>query len=99
MQSWRTDKRKTSERGYGWRWQQARLRYLQAHPLCALCLSQGIVAEAEVVDHVTPHRGEQELFWNEANWQALCKHHHDADKQAEDNGRVINTIGMDGWPT
>lgn len=24
------------------------------------------------VDHVIPHRGNERLFWNEQNWQALC---------------------------
>lgn len=27
---------------------------------------------ARVVDHITPHRGDVALFWDESNWQALC---------------------------
>ena len=54
---------------------------------------------AKVVDHVIAHHGNQELFWDESTWQALCKHHHDSDKQAsEKSGRVVQTIGEDGWP-
>jgi len=34
-----------------------------------------------VVDHIVPHRGDQELFRDPANWQALCKLCHDIDKQ------------------
>jgi 5-methylcytosine-specific restriction protein A len=30
-----------------------------------------------VVDHIIPHRGDQYLFWDQENWQALCKDCHD----------------------
>jgi 5-methylcytosine-specific restriction protein A len=36
-----------------------------------------------IVDHKVPHRGDQKLFWDESNWQAMCKPHHDAKTQAE----------------
>ena len=39
---------------------------------------------ATVVDHIEPHRGDQVLFWNKANWQSLCGTHHSADKQREE---------------
>ena len=97
--SWRNDRRKTSERGYGWRWQQNRALFLQRHPLCCMCEHKGIVTPATVVDHIIPHRGDEELFWNEGNWQPLCKEHHDRDKQTlETTGKVIHTIGPDGYP-
>jgi 5-methylcytosine-specific restriction protein A len=32
---------------------------------------------AEVVDHIKPHKGDMTLFWDENNWQSLCKMHHD----------------------
>jgi 5-methylcytosine-specific restriction protein A len=32
---------------------------------------------AVVVDHITPHRRNKELFWDKTNWQALCKRCHD----------------------
>lgn len=34
-----------------------------------------------VVDHIRPHRGDPVLFWDENNWQALCKFCHDSRKQ------------------
>lgn len=61
-----------TERGYGARWQRAREAYLAAHPLCASCKRHGRVTPARVVDHVVPHRGDPQLFWDESNWQALC---------------------------
>nr|WP_245581848.1 hypothetical protein [Phyllobacterium phragmitis] len=33
-----------------------------------------------VCDHVTPHRGDEELFWS-GPFQTLCKPCHDRDKQ------------------
>jgi 5-methylcytosine-specific restriction endonuclease McrA len=42
---------------------------------------------ATVVDHIKPHRGDQNLFWEETNWQTLCQRHHDRDKQREERGR------------
>ncbi len=42
------------------------------------------MVKANVVDHITPHRGDKKLFWDENNWQALCKHHHDKKTMTED---------------
>jgi 5-methylcytosine-specific restriction enzyme A len=72
-----------ARRGYDARWRRARRSYLVLHPLCMRCLVQGRVAAATVVDHVVPHRGNAALFWDEANWTALCKPCHDA-KTARD---------------
>ena len=66
-----------AERGYDAKWRRARKLFLQRHPLCANCLSQGIVTPATVVDHIVPHRGDHRLFWDEQDWQPLCKACHD----------------------
>ena len=60
------------QRGYGTRWRKARSLFLAEHPLCEMCLLSGTTTPATVVDHIQPHRGDQGLFWNEANWQSLC---------------------------
>ena len=39
---------------------------------------KGRVVAATVVDHVVPHRGDPELFWDETNWPPACKPCHDA---------------------
>src|SRR5262245_24722801 len=70
----------TSQRGYGWKWQQARLRYLRAHPACTCG------QPSTVIDHVTPHKGDKSLFWDEANWRGLCKPCHDRKTATEDGG-------------
>lgn len=83
--SWRSGMTST-QRGYGYRWQKAREQYLLDNPLCVYCARHGRTAAASVVDHVVPHRGDQDLFWDQGNWQALCKPCHDSVKQAEEAG-------------
>lgn len=82
--SWRTDKQSSTQRGYGYKWQQAREGYLAKHPLCVYCEREGHVVVATVVDHKTPHRGDMTLFWDRNNWQSLCATHHNRDKQREE---------------
>lgn len=82
--SWRTSDQTSAQRGYGYRWQKARAAFLRDHPLCCMCQAEGVVAVATVVDHKTPHRGDQKLFWDRTNWQSLCAKHHSSDKQREE---------------
>ncbi|MCE5979070.1 HNH endonuclease [Pseudomonas sp. JR33AA] len=81
--SWRSGMT-SSQRGYDYRWQKAREQYLRDNPLCVYCARQGRTAAASVVDHIVAHRGDKDLFWNQANWQSLCKPCHDSVKQAEE---------------
>ena len=67
-----------ARRGYGPRWRRARADYLARHPLCVQCRAAGHIEPSTTVDHTVPHRGDQTLFWDEANWAALCKRCHDA---------------------
>ena len=64
-------------RGYNAEWRRARKAFLQKHPLCAECGKEGKLTPATVVDHIIPHRGNKRLFWDEHNWQPLCKDCHD----------------------
>jgi 5-methylcytosine-specific restriction endonuclease McrA len=65
---------------YGYRWQVGSKRFLAAHPLCIMCQRQGRTTAATIVDHIVRHKGNVTLFWDEANWQPLCKQHHDRTK-------------------
>ena len=78
------DRVSSGKRGYNSRWQKARARFLRKHPLCERCKEQGRFTKATVVDHVVPHRGDEQLFWDESNWQALCKPCHDHKTMTED---------------
>lgn len=82
--SWRADKGKTAERGYGGKWQRERLVFLDANPLCLYCQREGRVTAANVVDHSTPHRGDWSIFWDRKGWVPLCTHCHNSVKQREE---------------
>lgn len=71
-------------RGYSYKWEKARKRFLSEHPLCCYCEREGRITAASVVDHIEPHRGDKSLFWNESNWQPLCKPCHDSVKAREE---------------
>jgi 5-methylcytosine-specific restriction protein A len=66
-----------AQRGYNKRWQKARMSFLKRHPLCVECEVRGLLRPAQVVDHIIPHKGNKQLFWDRDNWQALCKACHD----------------------
>lgn len=78
------DRDYSCERGYGYKWQQARKKFLKAHPICVRCYAEGKITEATVVDHIIPHRGDMKLFWDKSNWQPLCEHHHNVKTKTED---------------
>lgn len=96
--SWREDKRTAHERGYGHKWRVQAKRFLDAHPLCVICAKHSRTTAANTVDHIKPHKGDEKLFWDVDNWQALCKHCHDSEKQEVENKGYSRTIGADGWP-
>jgi 5-methylcytosine-specific restriction protein A len=48
---------------------------------CRLCRQ---VTASAICDHIKPHRGDDRLFFDEANLQTLCKQCHDSIKQADE---------------
>ncbi|EEG10289.1 HNH endonuclease [Pseudogulbenkiania ferrooxidans] len=76
----------SASRGYDSKWRRARESYLREHPLCVECRQRGFIEAATVVDHITPHKGDQKLFWSRSNWQSLCKPCHDRKTATEDGG-------------
>lgn len=79
------------------KWRALRARQLTLEPLCRYCMKQGKVVEATVCDHIVPHKGDIDAFWN-GERQSLCKTCHDSVKQREEAGRTIVSTGLDGWP-
>jgi len=63
-----------------------------------MCLQLDNVEPATVVDHITPHKGDPNLFWSPDNLQSLCAPHHDRHKQLIERGHDIPIFGPDGWP-
>ncbi|WP_415405336.1 HNH endonuclease [Tateyamaria sp. SN3-11] len=41
----------------------------------------GCGQRATLVDHITPHKGDTNLFWDRTNWQPLCITCHSKFKQ------------------
>lgn len=73
-----------AKRGYDRRWMVARQLFLNQNPLCMKCMAEGHFEPATVVDHIIPHRGDEDLFWDKTNWQALCKKCHDTKTMTKD---------------
>jgi len=64
-----------ASRGYDRRWRKVSKLWLDEEPARAWC---GCGAPATLVDHIVPHRGDVELFWDESNWQGMCESCHNA---------------------
>ena len=88
------DRRQSAaKRGYDSKWNIARLAFLAEHPTCECpeCVASGQPLPADVVDHIIPHRGNQRLFWDTKNWQAMNHVCHNR-KTARENGGFGNDI-------
>lgn len=76
-------------------WHRLRAIRLRDEPVCRMCAQQGRVTAATIVDHIKPHKGDDALFFDYDNTQALCKTHHDSAKQKAEKRGVIeigNTV-------
>ena len=71
---------------------------MQRHSLCVMCLAVGRVEAATVVDHVKPHQGDEELFWDVSNWQALCASCHSSHKQTQEKSGYLKGCDVNGIP-
>jgi 5-methylcytosine-specific restriction protein A len=70
-----------NSRGYGARWQKERLAFIYqqfalGNVRCADCECLFFSDKGIEVDHIVPHRGNQQLFWDRTNWQMLCHECH-----------------------
>ncbi len=80
------------------RWYRLRHRQLSKQPLCEMCEKLGKVCAATIADHITPHRGDEDLFFDEDNLQSLCKPCHDGAKQQLEKSGVLRGCSIDGVP-
>lgn len=64
--------RKSIDMMYDTAWEKYRLRFLAENPRCYSC---GVIAV--VVDHLKPHKGDENLFKQLDNHIPLCKRCHD----------------------
>jgi 5-methylcytosine-specific restriction protein A len=87
------------QRGYTTEWEKARKHFLAEHPFCGECDRQGRpITPANIVDHVRPHRGNQERFWNIDLWESLCKRCHDHKTPMEENLDTYTRTVVTGLP-
>ncbi|WP_180138435.1 HNH endonuclease [Acinetobacter sp. YH12043] len=86
------DRGTAHQRGYDAEWKKHRDQFLLEHPLCVECRRKGYVMPATVVDHIIPHKGDKDLFWNKSNWQPLCETHHNIKTASEDRGAWIPVV-------
>lgn len=67
------------------RWQDLRWSILVRDLFrCQRCGKTGQETSQLVADHIIPHRGDEDLFWDSGNLQCLCKPCHDSAKQREE---------------
>ena len=79
------------------RWRALRKAHLRRHPLCVQCERQGVVTPATVCDHITPHKGDELLFWS-GPFQSLCASCHSGTKRRLEVRGYSDEIDASGWP-
>lgn len=53
-------------------WRARRAAHLAKEPLCRYCKASGVIREADVADHVEPHKGDRMKFFR-GELQSLCQ--------------------------
>lgn len=77
-------------------WRRLARHQLREHPLCASCLSKGLIVPATIADHDPPHKGD----WNKfrlGHLQSLCRDCH-APKWADDAKGYSRAVDESGFP-
>lgn len=104
MNDSRAGARARGRRGEAWRrwystqrWRARRKAQLASEPLCRMCGARGTLTAATVADHVVPHRGDYDLFWN-GELQSLCASHHSSAKQSIEVRGFSKEVDANGWP-
>jgi 5-methylcytosine-specific restriction protein A len=75
-------------------WLNMRKRHLALNPLCVHCQQEGRYTQATDVDHIIPHKGDYNLFFDTENLQSLCKSCHSRKTLTEDMsaGRYVPDV-------
>jgi len=50
-----------------------RAQVLADNPWCVQCQQHGLLVQASDIDHVMPHDGDWDRFWDRGNLQGLCR--------------------------
>jgi len=104
MDKWRTAEAEEYRKLYQrreWRLlrEQALLRDMFRCQRCGCNLKRGRTEpQSAVVHHITPHKGDINLFMDLDNLQSVCWSCHSGVIQSEEALGYSNEIGEDGWP-
>lgn len=86
--AWKKERQKQYVRkdqgSYTYKWAKASKRYRTLNPLCVPCLLMDRTMAASCVDHIVPHQGRQDLFWDKGNWCSMCWVCHSIKTRSED---------------
>jgi len=88
----------SDKRYHSQRWRKAAKFFLSVNALCVFCERVGRIKPATIVDHITPHRGDDNLFWDQSNWQALCATCHSRHKQIKEKSGMLIGCDITGSP-
>jgi 5-methylcytosine-specific restriction protein A len=80
------------------KWVRLRELVLKEQPLCVICRQHNEVKASDTVDHITPHKGNKELFWDRQNLQALCSSCHNTIKREIETKGYYTAFNEEGWP-
>lgn len=69
-------------RGYDWAWAKESKAHREANPLCLYCALDERITACTLVDHLYPHRGDRDLFWDRTYWVSCCAPCHNVFKQS-----------------
>lgn len=78
-------------------WRKKAKHQLNQHPLCALCARMGRDTAASIADHIEPHRGDPEKFWN-GELQSVCASCHSAAKSIQERHGYSQGCDVNGNP-
>lgn len=107
MDKWRTPEANEYRKLYKtkqWRILRERVllrdKYQCQHKGCNTFLKRGRnLPQSAVIHHITPHKGNLDLFYDLDNLQAVCWKCHSGDIQSIEARGLDTEIGEDGWPT
>lgn len=88
-------KRSSSKLGYDSHWGKYRFRFLHHNPTCYACGFNG--GKSLHVDHIVPHRQNDDLFWKVDNYIPLCRACHGTVTRLFDTSETPDTEGKLKW--
>lgn len=78
------------------KWRNDRKLFLEYNPYCHECSEGGVVALANVSDHIIPIHRYGGAVWSWLNRQGLCDTHHQRKRQRERNGVIEDSYIHEG---